>query len=90
MVCSKCGKCCTSLFFTFPNLKLRQSDIEYYKYHNIDIEKFGRTGYRLKVNNRCEHLTKDNLCDIFETRPDVCREKMSNSVKFLRPEGCTE
>ena len=24
-------------------------------------------------NQRCEHLTEDNLCGIYETRPEVCR-----------------
>jgi Fe-S-cluster containining protein len=25
------------------------------------------------VAGRCEHLTADNLCGIYETRPDLCR-----------------
>ena len=29
----------------------------------------------------CEHLTRDNLCAIYETRPSLCR------VDLMRPRG---
>jgi len=91
MTCSKCGKCCTSLFFAYPEFKLRKSDIDYYKYHNIDIIK-DKVNKQIifKVNQRCRNLTSNNLCRIFKNRPDICREKANKDINFMRIEGCTE
>ena len=34
----------------------------------------------------CIHLTEDLLCDIFETRPDICRaDKMHEKIKEIYP-----
>jgi Fe-S-cluster containining protein len=46
----------------------------------------GGEDFRLS-NGSCKHLTKENLCGIYETRPEMCRikkraEKSSVSTKL--------
>ena len=33
-------------------------------------------------NGRCIHLTDNNLCDIYETRPDICNVEVLYMKKF--------
>lgn len=33
-------------------------------------------------NGVCIHLTEDNLCDIYFTRPDICNVKTMYEIKY--------
>ena len=37
---------------------------------------------------RCPYLTKDELCSIYETRPECCRSFPSKSPNCYVPEWC--
>lgn len=88
MVCNKCGKCCKFVDFTFLQTEIPNEMIEYYKYHNIEvIKKEGKITYR--IWNTCINL-ENNLCKIFETRPNACRGKSSDGWKTVKPNGCTD
>jgi Fe-S-cluster containining protein len=38
----------------------------------------------------CIHLTKDNLCDIYETRPDICNTKNFSYSDEFRMFACKQ
>ncbi len=40
-----------------------------------DISSLGKP-----VGQRCEHLTEDNLCGIYERRPEVCRRYKADEI----------
>lgn len=45
----------------------------------------GKTGLLKEFENEngeCIHLTNDNLCDIYENRPDVCNVKKMYELFF--------
>lgn len=90
MVCSKCGRCCSVLFFTFNDLYLSEDDKRYYEAHNIKVKRIKRNSYRLEIPQRCKYLTEDNLCSIFEDRPRLCKEISGKNTKVVRIPGCTE
>lgn len=77
MKCKTCpSKCCRyiALYIDPPKHKADFEHIRWYLTHkgvSVFIEK--RKWY-LEIQNICTHLTKDNRCDIYETRPLICRE----------------
>lgn len=36
----------------------------------------------LCVHNRCDHLRPDNLCGIYETRPQICRDYTTEKCEY--------
>jgi len=89
MSCSQCGKCCGFIDFTVNTpAPVPHSTKEYFDYHNVEvIQKRNKVIYR--VWNKCKHLNEDNMCDIWETRPQVCRNTKTNS-HLVKPDGCTD
>lgn len=88
-VCSKCGKCCLGFRIQIPNLSPDYK--RYFSYHrNTEIQVIDGKTF-LYIKNRCNNLTKGNLCIIYEKRPDICRDAYTkirdDRVNF--PVGCT-
>lgn len=83
--CSKCGACCKFLTFEIPGLSEKRIQLEYYKAHGCKIE-----GNIVIVPMRCPHLTEDNLCDIHETKPFLCKSWNGEKRKGIWvPKECT-
>jgi Fe-S-cluster containining protein len=36
----------------------------------------------LLVHNKCQHLRDDNLCGIYETRPQICRDYTTDNCEY--------
>ena len=34
------------------------------------------------VFNKCDHLQPDNMCGIYETRPQICRDYSTDSCEY--------
>ena len=86
--CSKCGACCKG--FSIPTKTLSKDLIDYFTYHEgVEIKEVD--GQQLiYVNARCEHLTEENLCAIYDHRPIVCRDGYTKNRKgVIWHEGCT-
>lgn len=68
--CKQCGECCKDII-----LPLRlQKDPQIFEW--LKARGFGlRVGKFLwaQIPLACQHLTEDNLCAIWETRPKVCK-----------------
>lgn len=45
-------------------------------------------GKIVKTSTKCPYLTKDNLCSIYDHRPDWCMTAMQMAELGLLPEGC--
>jgi len=37
----------------------------------------------ISVAAPCKHLTEESLCDIYETRPQICRQYSSNGCDYV-------
>ncbi len=76
ILCKKCaGLCCRYLALPIetPTDKDDFDDIRWYLAHE-GISIFVEEGeWYINIANRCKHLTKENRCDIYETRPRICR-----------------
>lgn len=80
MPCLKCGDCCRQLIFM--TYTLPPSYIEYYEKKGCRI-----VGSSLVIPYVCPHLSGDNLCKIYEDRPELCKE-YEGQVGFYQPKGC--
>jgi len=87
--CSKCGWCCSYLTFIVPRKRLNEGDKRYFEYHGVTFERRDRNTDYEHVYSRCVHLTSENLCDIFSTRPDICDRTRRGSHKIYIKKGCT-
>ena len=76
--CKQCGLCCKYVLVRF---KCSADSKIYYEAHpNFIVTKDG-TVY---VRSRCKHLLEDNTCDIYESRPDVCRKCGEDECEFTK------
>jgi Fe-S-cluster containining protein len=80
--CLKCGLCCRVLFLVIahPSPEL----LEYYEARKWSYDK---TTKLLSIPDICPHLV-DNKCDIYENRPEYCRN-YPLKIKYVNvPKGC--
>ena len=69
--CNKCGDCCRG--FHIPMKKYPEDVRKYLSYHeNCEIVNYEGKEF-LYIKNKCKFLTKDNLCEIYPDRPDICK-----------------
>ena len=81
--CHQCGKCC-QLFIFRIGVELTEDLIDYYTTHGCEL-----IDGNLHIPFRCPHLTEDNLCDIQETKPFICKDfDESTCHKYYVHEGC--
>ncbi len=75
-LCLACGRCCKVLILYAPRpdfLHEPQAE-EFFKARGVTIIEKGQRWYKVGVPSVCPHLGDDNACDIYETRPQGCRE----------------
>lgn len=72
-----CGaKCCRyiTVFLPAPRRKVDFDELSWFLAHEgVTVYVRGRR-WHLEVATPCRYLTPDNLCAIYERRPDVCRQ----------------
>lgn len=84
-ICKKCaGLCCRYLALPLdtPEGKDDYDDIRWYLAHegiSIFVEE---NDWYIQVANRCKHLTRDNLCEIYDQRPRICRGYEDDNCDF--------
>jgi len=85
--CNKCGKCCRGFHIT--TALLSKDLLAYYNYHE-GVEVIQKNGkLMLRIHARCLHLTENNLCDIYNNRPRVCKDGYTkNRQHVIFPEEC--
>jgi len=76
ILCQKCaGLCCRyiALPIETPESKADYDDIRWYLAHEGISVFVEDEDWFINIANRCKYLNKDNLCDIYEHRPKICR-----------------
>lgn len=84
--CASCkpAKCCSYVSFQidtpttfeeFENLlwQIAHGDIEFFR---------DRDGWFISINRRCRFLGSNNLCQIYEHRPQICRDYQNVNCDF--------
>lgn len=81
----ECGaRCCRyiTVLIKAPRRKADYDEISWFLAHeDISVYVESRRWY-LEVRNKCKYLTDDNLCSIYENRPDVCRQYDPDSCEY--------
>ena len=76
--CERCGDCCKKLYII-----LNDSDIKDIKKLGYQLDSFSEIeqvgeykGKRVlkKIDGRCVFLADDNLCKIYDSRPEICKK----------------
>lgn len=85
ILCEHCpAACCRHIALPLdkPVGKRDYDDIRWYIMHeNVSI--FVEEGdWYVQFQTRCRNLGADNLCRIYETRPDICREYEPGSCDY--------
>lgn len=75
--CFNCAKCCTyvALEIDKPTTMKEYDYVLWYLLHQgvsvfVDLDGV----WHLKFESRCQHLSEQGLCGIYETRPAICRD----------------
>lgn len=87
-VCNLCGDCCRG--FSLPAHNLSTDYKTYLSYHeNVEIRIYEGKPI-IYFNNVCKHLTEDNKCAIYETRPQICKDGYTvKRTGVMFPENCS-
>jgi Fe-S-cluster containining protein len=85
VLCSYCpAKCCK--YFAMPIEKPKAwRDYEFIRWFLLHDKAsiFTENGdWFLLVHTKCKHLRDDNLCGIYETRPDICRDYTTKNCEY--------
>jgi uncharacterized protein len=85
VLCNHCGaKCCRYFALPIDKPKVWQ-DFDYIRWYLLHERSaiFTDDGcWYLLVQNRCNHLGEDNLCGIYETRPQICRDYTTKDCEY--------
>ncbi|TWT62613.1 YkgJ family cysteine cluster protein [Rubinisphaera italica] len=89
-LCDHCtAKCCRyfALPIDTPDSREELENLRWYLLHdNVSIFVDEETWY-LMVHTTCKKLRDDNLCGIYETRPQICRDYSTDNCEY-DGEGC--
>jgi Fe-S-cluster containining protein len=72
MACRKCGKCCHDIPLSASEAAMFQHILNC-KGLEFNAEVLKDSNYKYKLVGQCPFLREDNLCDIYEFRPHICR-----------------
>ncbi len=84
-LCDFCSaKCCK--YFALPIDEPKKfNEFEYLRWYLMHDKAtvFTEEGsWYLLVHTTCQHLRPDNMCGIYETRPQICREYSTNNCEY--------
>ncbi len=89
---NKCGYCTNSKCCTYITQKINGPRSKYDFEHLLwqvshdGVEAYKDSdGWYLLSQGRCEHLLADGRCDIYEKRPDICRDHSNDFCEFDEP-----
>jgi uncharacterized protein len=85
VLCNHCGaKCCQYFALPIDTPKVWQDFdyIRWYLLHERSAIFTDEGSWYLLVQNRCMHLRGDNLCGIYEDRPQICRDYTTANCEY--------
>jgi len=85
VLCKHCAaKCCR--YFALPiETPTTRKDFEYirwYLLHDRATVFIEDEDWYLLVHTTCKHLGEDNLCDSYDTRPQICRDYGTKNCEY--------
>lgn len=85
ILCEHCtGFCCRYLALPIeaPETKREFDDIRWYLMHE-NVSVFVEDGeWYINISTTCRHLKSDNMCGVYETRPQICREYSTDNCDY--------
>jgi uncharacterized protein len=84
-LCDQCvALCCRYFALPIDNPKTAKEydDIRWYLLHESVVIFVEKKQWYLGVLTRCKHLQKDNRCGIYETRPTICRNYVTDNCDY--------
>jgi Fe-S-cluster containining protein len=97
-ICIACHGCCfyVTAPLDTPKSKQQKDLYSWYLHHqNVEIYVDHDKAWQLLFKTPCNHIGKDGMCGVYETRPDICRDYSSTNcsrvgddhiVLFTKPE----
>ncbi len=85
ILCKKCpGLCCKyiALPIETPEDKSDYDDIRWYLAHEGMSVFVEDDDWYINISSRCRYLNRDNLCDVYEHRPKICRKYTEESCDY--------
>jgi Fe-S-cluster containining protein len=85
-VCKRCGNCCKCLVLPVKKPLNKSIMNNWLSVRDCEIVKEDYDSTYVKINYKCPHLVKsvnEYLCDIYEDRPNGCREFDGRNYDFL-------
>ncbi|QDU82814.1 Flagellin N-methylase [Polystyrenella longa] len=84
-LCDHCtAKCCR--YFALPiDTPKKREDFDHLRWYMIHgaVSLFVEDGvWYLMVHADCQHLQADNMCGIYHTRPQICRDYSTDNCEF--------
>ncbi|HZL84547.1 MAG TPA: YkgJ family cysteine cluster protein [Candidatus Krumholzibacteria bacterium] len=89
--CARCTALCCQYVSTeidIPTTRRDVDNVRWYLMHpgvRVYVEDTGR--WFIQFMSRCQNLGDDNLCRIYETRPQICRDLQPTSCEFALGSG---
>ena len=85
VLCDHCtAKCCR--YFALPlDTPTTQRDFDFIRWYLLHdrASVFKEEGdWYLLVHTTCKHLRSDNMCGIYETRPQICRDYTTDKCEY--------
>lgn len=85
VLCEFCtAKCCR--YFALPIDTPETTDewefVRWYLLHDAATVFQDEGSWYLLVHTKCKHLRDDNLCGIYETRPQICRDYTTDNCEY--------
>ncbi len=85
VLCDHCSaKCCR--YFALPiETPVDREDfdfIRWYVLHDLVTVFAEGDDWYIMVHTTCQHLQSDNLCGIYETRPQICRDYTTDNCEY--------
>lgn len=85
VLCEFCtAKCCRyfALPIDLPETIDEWEFVRWYLLHDAATVFQDEGSWYLLVHTTCKHLRADNLCGIYETRPQICRDYTTENCEF--------
>lgn len=75
--CKKCGKCCTDTFSVDFTHSITEDERLLLKWKGWKVD-----GNTISITTRCKHLSNENMCLIYENRPQKCKDYHCKEVNL--------
>jgi Fe-S-cluster containining protein len=84
-LCDKCAALCCRYFalpIDNPTTAKDYDNIRWYLVHENVVVFVEKRQWYVGIMNRCKHLLPDNRCEIYETRPRICRSYSTDNCDY--------